>query len=210
MKLYHGTNCTNIEKFKIIKRILKDETKGAPDLGPGVYFTSSIEQAKEKSCLYSNEGAIYEIDINLDLLNGIIKSEPDEDYYMLCYLSRINLSDVAIDTIKNYEECDYIFGKMIANTKKFDDISNKFNEQDDDEMFKDKEWEPLFNEFKKNVSFHENMNQYCFKNNKAIEIINRGVQKIYYTKKVNMKINIISEQSLEYDTKLNKIKYINK
>lgn len=182
MKLYHGTSCRNIEKFKIIKRNLKDNTKGAPDLGPGVYFTSSKEQAEKLSCMYSDCGAIYEIDIDLDLLNGIIKSEPDEDYYILCYLSRINLSDVANETVNNYDECDYIFGKVIKDTKNFDIIANKFNDQNDEEMFTDGDWQALFKEFKKNVKFHENMNQYCFKSEKALDLINSNIANIYYTK----------------------------
>lgn len=182
MKLYHGTSCRNIEKFEIIKRNLKYNTKGAPDLGPGVYFTSSKEQAKRLSCMYSECGAIYEIDINLNLLNGIIKPIPDEDYYILCYLSRINLSNVANETIDNYEECDYIFGKVIKNTKNFDVIANKFNDQYDEEMFIEKDWKALFNEFKENVRFHKNMNQYCFKSEKALDLINSNITNIFYTK----------------------------
>jgi len=198
LKLYHGTNCRNIKQFKIIKRNLRDETRGAPDLGPGVYFTTSKAQAKEFSCRHSKYGAVYEVDIDLDLLNGIVKREPDEDYYILCYLSRINLSDVANETVDNYEECDYIFGKVIKNTKKFDDIANKFNDQDDENFFKENNWNIIFEEFKKYVEFHENMNQYCFKE-KALEMINKRLQKVYYTKKDEQKIEIVEEQLLKYD-----------
>lgn len=204
MKLYHGTTYKNIKKFEIRERKLptKEKDCGAPDLGPGVYFSPTLKQAKDFAFTKykTKECAVYEIDIDLNLLNGIIKNDPDEDYYLLCCLSRINLSDVAIETIENYKECDYIFGKVIKDVKNFDKIANMFIIQEDEHKFNSNDWNALINELKKDVVFHKDMSQYCFKD-KAIDFVNNSIKKVYFISKDNKNNTQVDlEKDLKYDS----------
>lgn len=196
MELYHGTSYIDIEQFKIIKRKTEIDDGEQPDLGSGVYFTRLLQQAKDRSCkkVEGSTGAVYKIDINLNLLNGINKPSPDDDYLLLCGLSRINLSDVAIETIDNYEQCDYIYGKVIKKTYSFEEWARRFIYQDDNRYFNSNDWNELINEFRKNIEFDVEKEQYCFKSAKALKLINSSIKEIYYTKRINGKVEIIKKK----------------
>lgn len=168
MKLYHGSPDRNIEKFKILFR--KNNT---PEFGDGVYFTSNKNQAKEWSCFKSKNGAIYEIDIDIDKLKGK-NLENDDLFYYLSYLNRIDLKELIDECLDDLNGLDYVFGKMLKNIDEFKINAEKFNNGDIE-----------LEEFKKLTKwFGKGYNQYCFKTNEAIDLVNNSITKIHYTSRV--------------------------
>lgn len=168
MKLYHGTSYRDIEQFKIICR-----KRNPPDFGTGLYFTSNFEQAKQWSCSKSNLGAIYEIDIDLDLLVGKSLNN-DELFYYLSYLCRIDLENLVDECLEELNSVDYVYGKMLKEVNGFKLNAEKFNSGDID-----------LKTFKNTIEFYDdNMNQYSFRTSKAIEIINKSIIKKHLTRKI--------------------------
>lgn len=175
MNLYHGTSYRDIKKFKII-----DRKQHYPDFGTGLYFTSNFEQAKQWSCSKSAKGAIYEIDIDLEELVGKNLNN-DELFYYLVYLCRIDLQNLVEECLDELDNVDYVYGKMIKKVNHFKLNAEKFNSGDID-----------MTKLKKYTNFHnDDMNQYVFRTNKSVELINKSIIKKYYTKKIGN--NIIVE-----------------
>ena len=176
MKLYHGSPNRNIKKFKIIPR-----ENNTPEFGDGIYFTSNIKQAKLWSCSNSKQGAIYEIDIEINKLKGK-KLESDDLFYYLSYLNRINLNDLIDDCLDELNGVAYFFGKMLKDINNFKIYGEKFNNGDIE-----------LDEFKKQTKcFEKRYNQYCFKTKEAIDLINDSLDKIYYTSRVKKNIEIVN------------------
>lgn len=176
MILYHGSSYRTITKFNFNH----SRTKGL-DFGKGIYFTTNFEQAKEWSCKYSNKGAVYECELDLSKFNVLSYEDKAEDLIYVLYLCRINLEDVATDTVENFDKADIISGLMLdGNVPNFCEIAEKFNEGDIS-------YEELYNRAK----LYENVyNQICIKTEVALEAINANIRKVYYTQKTK---NIISE-----------------
>lgn len=170
MKLYHGTYCGNIKEFKIIERNLElNDLHNGTDLGPGVFFTNNKRKAIEWACHKGrNKGYVYIVDINLKSLNGLIKLEPDEDYCLLCAFSRTNRASI-LDEIDGYTEADYIRGKVVKNTKEFEELSNYLLDENTED------WQVAFKEYKDKIRFYKSYEQYCFKSKKALELLNRNI-----------------------------------
>ena len=182
MKLYHGSPDRNIEKFKIISR-----ENNTPEFGDGVYFTSNKVQAKKRSCLNSKSGAIYEIDIDIDKLKGR-NLENDDLFYYLSYLNRIDLKELVDECLDELDGLDYISGKMLKNIDEFKINAEQFNNGD-----------IVLEEFKKLTKwFGKGYNQFCFKTNKAIDLVNNSITKIYYTSQDDKKNNIKIEKIQYY------------
>lgn len=168
MKIYHGTCNRTITEFRDVK------LRNNLDYGNGVYFTSNCEQAKEWSCRYTNEGAVYECEIDLSLLAVLNYNEEQGDLFYLLYLCRIDLEDVAKETVDGFEEADVVFGLMLdGRTRKFKKLAKRFNRG-----------YLTFDEFYNKVVLHEKpKDQLCFKSDAAIKLVNAGLQKKYYTHK---------------------------
>ena len=173
MLLYHGSKDKNIKIFHIIPR-----NNNPPEFGDGVYFTSILNQAIEWSCRYNNTGAVYTIDIDLEQLNGInLRNRRDDEqalFYYTAYLNRINLRDIAIDCLGELDGIDYIFGDVIAETRKFITLSEQFNCGDIE-----------IDQFIEKTKTIEKYEQYCFRSQKAINMINCSIKEIIYTKKID-------------------------
>lgn len=191
MKIYHGTSERDLPFLDDIKK------RFDLDFGNGVYFTSNIEQAKEWSCRHQNKGAVYEYEIDLSTLKELKLSVDEDDYYYLCYLCKINLEFIAKEAIDNFEDADVVYGRMIKNVGKFKYKAEEFNEGN-----------IKLEEFKNITKIHNDKDQFCFKNKKAINLANEGIKKIYYTERENGKIVIKNEKSITYDKKQGKYNYI--
>lgn len=191
MKIYHGTNERNLPFLDDIKK------RFDLDFGNGIYLTSNIDQAIEWSCRHQNEGAVYEYEIDLSALKELKLSIAEDDYYYLCYLCKINLEFIAKETIDNFEDADVVYGCMIKNVKKFKDKAEEFNEGNIN-----------LEEFKNITKIHNAKDQFCFKKEKAINLVNEGIQKIYYTERKNTEIIIKDFKTIIYDKDEKKYKYI--
>ena len=166
MKFYHGTDNRNIERFVMFNKSPKK------DFGKGVYLTTNIEQAKEWSCKYSVTGAVYEFDINLENLKQLDLSNVEDLYYVI-YLCRINLEDIAKETIDNFDNADIVSGFMLdGSIGDFEKIAELFNEG-----------ELSYDEFYSKINmFDKDKNQICVKTEQGLAEINAGIVKKYYTK----------------------------
>ena len=220
MILYHGTDKVDLEYLDSI------ESRKDIDFGFGLYVTSNKEQAedwakKKGEWAGTGIGAVYESEIDIDNipLKVLEYAEGDEDYNCLCYLCRYEAEEVASDTITNFENVDIIYGPMIGNAKEFKSNIKCFHGEDIPFLsIKDKVKSINYN-VKSNISTFEDLvsrinlygdeknDQYCFKSEKAKEILNEGIKKVTYIKKINNEF-ITSKQLLKYDKKLKKIKYI--
>ena len=114
-----------------------------------------------------NEGIVYVFDI--DMKDVSITDYKCEDLDYILYLCRIKLEDVAKDTIDGFEEADIVCGKVLrGDCNKFCKIAEQFNMG-----------EIPNTRYKKNVKLFETMDQYCFKSQKAIDLLNRSLVKSY-------------------------------
>lgn len=178
--LFHSSPERNIKEFKIIVR--EDNT---PEFGDGLYFTSNIEQAKKWSCSKSKKGAIYEIDINIVQLKGK-NLENDDLFYYLSYLNRIDLKELVDECLDELNGLDYVYGKMLKNIDDFKIYAEKFNEGNIE-----------LKEFKKLTKwFGKGYNQYCFKTDKAVDLVNNSIKKIHYTSRVGKNTEIVKTKKL--------------
>lgn len=185
MKLYHGSPNKNIKKFKIISR--KNNT---PEFGDGIYFTSSFEQAKKWSCFKPKTGAVYEISIDSEKIKGK-NLENDDLFYYLSYLNRIELKELVNECIDELNGLDYIFGKVIKNVDEFKENAEKFNEGDLE-----------LEEFKKLTKWFGNgYNQYCFKSQKVVCLINKSIKKIHYISRAYKTTKTIDFKDLTSNSK---------
>jgi len=171
IKLYHGTDCLDIEEFKIIER-----DKSQPDFGSGVYFTSNLLQAEEWACRNGKEGVVYECSIDLCAFKTLSLGNPEnEDLYYTLYLCRLGLEDIAAETIEGFDDSDIIFGCLLRKPKPFLKNAQLFNEGD-----------LTFQAFKKRTKlFGEEMNQYCMKSASVLDVINRSPWKYHIVSNTN-------------------------
>ena len=160
--LFHGTGERSIEEFRIIPR-----EDNISDFGAGVYFTSNYDQAKEWSCKHKDKGAVYGIDIDLSLLMGKSLDKEDELFYYALYLNRIGLNEIADDCLTEISNMDYLYGRMLYDTRHFIPKAKMFNEgMCSLEIFKMLTYPMLFN---------NDYNQYCFRTEKAIQLVNKSI-----------------------------------
>ena len=130
---------------------------------PG-HFTTNFEQAKTWACKNNAEGAVYECYLDLSEINHLSYTNKDQDLYYLLYLCRIDLEDVAKETVKNYREIDLVIGPVLdGKVKKFNDIAEQFNSG-----------EISFEDFLRNIEFFQGYNQWCVKSQKLIDHINNN------------------------------------
>ncbi len=214
MRLYHGTDKSDLEYL--------DNTKSKPDndFGIGLYLTSNICQAKKwakRKSKCTGKGAVYEseIDLNNISLNILEYTGDEEDYNYLCYLCRYETEVVVNEIIPNFESVDIICGPMIGNSGEYKSAIDCFHGEDIPfSSMKDKIKYINYN-VECDISNFEDLesriklygDQYCFKSKRVIEMFNKGIKQVTYIEKINGK-TITSTQLLEYDKKLNKIKYI--
>lgn len=180
MKVYHGTSNRKITEFKDMK------LRNNLDYGSGVYFTSNFEQALAWSCKHSEEGAVYESEIDLSTLSVLDYKNEQEDLFYLLYLCRIDLEDVAKETIDGFDEADVVYGLMLdGKTQKFEKLAEQFNEGD-----------LTYKEFYEKIKLHGTpKDQLCLKSDDAINMINVGLQRVFYTR--NNGKTVIIEQEIE-------------
>lgn len=135
-------------------------------MGKGVYFTTDYEFAKKWSSRRSNESVVYEADVDLSDLNVVCFDEHNkDDFYYLLYLCRIELEDVAQQTISKFDGADVVVGGILSGDETFVcELSNNFNNGDIDEQ-------EFFSKMQNLLK--RSQIQYCFKTEKALEIINR-------------------------------------
>lgn len=92
-----------------------------------------------------------------------------EDLNYIFYLCRIKLEDVAKDTIDNFKKADIICGNMLkGNIHKFKEIAEKFNDGT-----------IPYELYLKKVKYHNNKDQYCFKSQKAVDLLKRSLVETY-------------------------------
>ena len=104
MKVFHGTKYRNIDEFKDLKK------RNNLDFGHGIYFTTCFDQAKKWSCKHSSSGAVYECAIDLSTLSVLNLTHNVESTHYLLYLCRIDLENVAEETINGFNSADVIIG----------------------------------------------------------------------------------------------------
>ncbi len=169
MKLYHGTSDRNIKKFRIIPR-----KHNPPEFGDGVYFTSNYKQAEKWSINDSDVGAVYVVDVDLNELNGLdLDNCSDRDLYAyIAYLNRINLRDIAIECLDELDDKDYIKGQVLICLKDFYPLAKGFNKG-----------KKSIEDFKKLIKVSKTFNQYCFRSEKALRLINKSIVEVKYTHK---------------------------
>lgn len=155
MILYHGANDPNITKFDL------EHSRSNLDFGPGVYLTRNKAQAEEWA------KTVYVFDVDTDQLSSFEYKDEDLDYVL--YLCRIGLEDVAKETIYSFEEADIIVGQMLkGNVARFRRKVEKFNSGD-----------IQYDEFKKWVKVFDDKDQFCFKTQRAVDMLNRSFIKKY-------------------------------
>lgn len=181
MKLYHGTSCRTIEKFVLNK------CRSKLDFGTGVYFTSNFKQAKKWSCDKDANGAVYEVDVNLDDFKIFTCDNHKEDFMYILYLSRIGLEEIVPECIDNFEKIDIVSGMMLKNPRHFKKKAEKFNSGDIS-------FEKLCAHTR---LWKKPYDQICVKNDLTLEIFNRSIKKIYYTKMENGKVKIVKTKVIE-------------
>lgn len=170
MLLYHGSKDSDIEEF-----VLRNREIPNLDFGKGVYFTSHFEQAQQWACRNGTPGVVYECDVDLSRLTTLPLDDFDnEDIYYVLYLCRIGLEEIAPDAVEGFDNADVIYGYMLdGHTKKFEKYAESFNEGD-----------LSFADFKEKTKlFGVDKDQYCFKTESAIKILNAGFQKIHLVEK---------------------------
>ncbi len=81
-------------------------------------------------------------------------------FYYLSYLNRIDLKELVGECLDELDGLDYVYGKMLKNIDEFKINAEKFNE-----FKKLTEW------------FGKGYNQYCFKTDKAVDLVNSSIKK---------------------------------
>ena len=171
MKIYHGSPDRNIKKFELNYRKARTDL----DFGKGVYFTSKFEQAQTWSCKRTKSGAVYECDVDFTNINLLqYDSSRDEDLlYLLCFC-RIGLEDIASEVAEGFDEADVIEGLVLDGTiPDFQKVAEQFVEGD--LTFKELE--------EASKIYGDSKNQFCLKTEKALDILNSGLCKVYFTEK---------------------------
>lgn len=170
MLLYHGSKYSDIDEF-----VIQDHELRNLDFRKGVYFTSHFEQAQQWACKDGTSGVVYECDVDLSKLTALpLVNSDDEGIYYILYLCRIGLEEIAPDAVDGFDDADVIYGYMLDGcTKKFEKYAELFNAG-----------ELSFADFRgKTKLFRADKDQYCFKTESAIKILNAGFQKIYLVEK---------------------------
>ena len=154
MILYHGSKDRSIQKFEIFNK------RNNLDFGAGVYLTTKQKQAERWA---GPNGAVYVFDIDTSKLTCV--EYTDEDLNFVFYLCRIELEEIAKETIEGFDSADIISGQMLDGTvRKFEIIAEKFNEGD-----------ITYDEFEKHIKIFGDKDQLCFKTQKAIDLLNQSL-----------------------------------
>ena len=167
MKVYHGSSSRDITKFSF------RHSRRNLDFGKGVYFTTNFDQAKEWSCKYSKEGAVYQCEVDFSNFKVLSFREKTEDLIYVLYLCRIDLEEIA-DVVDGFATADVITGLMLdGNMKEFEKIAAQFNEGDISPE-----------DFTEQIKLYENgYDQICIKSKAALKHINTSIERVYYTQK---------------------------
>lgn len=169
MVLYHGSSCRNIDLFQL------DYARSNTDFGKGIYFTTNFKQALMWSCQYTDIGAVYECDVDFSSFIVLEHFSKQEDLCYILYLCRIDLEEIAAETIDGFYNADLISGRMLKEPRKFQQYAEQFNCGDID-----------YETYKKEIKlFNSTYNQYCFKTQNAVNEINNSMRKKYLTTKCN-------------------------
>ena len=181
MQLFHGSSSRNILEFNF------RHSRNNLDFGRGIYFTTNFEQAKDWSCKYSNEGAVYECDVDLSQFRVLRYQAKERDLLFILYLCRIGLEEIAPDAVDDYDKADVIWGRVLdGNMKDFNALAERFNEG-----------EVLYPEFEKQVELYENgYDQVCIKSREALERVNAAIKKVYYTRKIRGSTDVVCKMDL--------------
>lgn len=184
MKIYHGSQYTDIEQFEF------GHSRTKLDFGEGIYFTTNIDQAKEKSCKNKlGSGAVYECEVDLSQFRILrFESPTDEDLTYTLYLCRINLEDVAKDTIPGFGESDLIWGSMLdGKIKQFEELAELFNAGD-------RSYEQFISQID---LFGSTCDQLCIKTDYALALVNKGLVQKYLTQKDGEGISITKQLDMK-------------
>ncbi len=158
MKLYHGSKDLDITEFKL------KNNRSNLDFGMGVYLTTIQKQAEQWA---GENGAVYVFEIDLSTM--CVKEYTDEDLHYVLYLCRINLEDIARETIDGFEDADIIAGRMLdGSVHGFEKVAEKFNEGD-----------VSYEELKRWIRLFDKKDQLCFKSQRAIDLLNNSLVEMY-------------------------------
>ena len=152
MILYHGSKDTSIEVFDL------EHSRDSLDFGSGVYLTTILKQAKQRA---GKGGAVYKFDVDFSDLNVV--EYKDEDLNYVLYLCRIELEDVARETIDDFDDADIVMGQVLGRVKRFKRRSERFNCGD-----------IQYDEFSKRIKLFDDKDQICFKTQKAVDLLNKS------------------------------------
>lgn len=117
IKLYHGTPVDNIEKFDI-----SASRKSFLDFGVGIYFTTNEDQAMLWSIKHSDNGVVYEVEIDASKLNILQYLTYSNDFIHTFCFCRAGFEDILTELGK----CDAVYGYVIDNDKEA--ITTKTND----------------------------------------------------------------------------------
>lgn len=210
VKLYHGTDKINL------KYLDSKKSKNDNDFGEGIYFTSNLNQATRWSIKKGKDkGAVYEIEIDLDNTDLKIVKYDEKEIRELLYHCRYQNEELAKEFIKDLENADIVYGRMLGSVGLFKKYLKKFHGANFS-MLKNKDKIKsinynvkcdirTFEDLEKKMEFYgtEENDQYCFKSEKAKEFANKSIKKIHYTE-----IQVAREQIARFDNHKNIIKYI--
>ena len=153
MFFYHGTETKGIRKFEL------GYSRCDIDFGAGVYLTTNFKQAKD---WVRQNGSVYKFDIDQSKFKWI--EYKGEDLYYVLYLCRIGIENIAKEAIDSFDSADVIAGKMLKGIKKFKIHAESFNEGN-----------LSYDEFAEQVELFDEMDQVCFKSQRAIDILNNSI-----------------------------------
>ncbi len=159
IKLYHGSSVKNLRTFET------QSIRNNLDLGPGIYLTTHFNQAKAWAIRRTGSGSVYEFHVDLSDLKIIKLLRDTEDLYIVLYLCRIEIPDIAAEVITDFENADVVFAPLLdGKTKEFELLAEQFNNGE-------LSFEKLIYRTK---LYGKKKDQVCFRSQHSIELLNKS------------------------------------
>ena len=162
IKLYHGSAVKNLRTFEI------QYVRNNLDIGHGIYLTTHFDQAKTWAIRSNGCGSVYEFEVDFSDLKSIKLLRNAEDLYIVLYLCRLEIHDIAAELVTGFENADVVFAPLLdGKTKEFEIVAEQFNNGE-------LSLEELMD---KTELFDERKDQVCFRSQHSIELLNRSFKK---------------------------------